>query len=195
MNWGFRMIVYFIGSFLIGNILTAWWVGKFYKTDLRNHRSGNLGARNAGAVIGKRAFLLTFLGDASKGVIVILAGRYLGYTEWAVALGGLLVICGHIFPIWLKGKGGKGIATFVGIGLTFNLHFALAFIVFFSIVFPFFRSATLSMVFGYLAYIGAVFYLNEVESAWPIIVAIVLILYRHRSDFQESLSKQKWKRS
>jgi len=121
------MIVYFIASYLLGNVLTAWWVGKLYKTDLRNHRSGNLGARNAGAVIGKSAFLLTFVGDAMKGVIVILAGRYLGYPEWAVALGGLLVICGHMFPIWLKGKGGKGIATFVGIGLTFNLLFAIAF--------------------------------------------------------------------
>ncbi|PUB16842.1 glycerol-3-phosphate acyltransferase [Paenisporosarcina sp. OV554] len=189
------MIVYFIGSLLIGNILTAWWVGKFYKIDLRNHRSGNLGARNAGAVIGKGAFLFTFLGDASKGVIVILAGRYLGYPEWAVALGGLLVICGHIFPIWLKGKGGKGIATFVGIGLTFNLLFAIAFIVAFSLVFPFIRSATLSMIFGYLAYIGSVFYFNEVVSAWPIIVAIVLILYRHRFDFQQSFDEQKWKRS
>jgi len=105
--------------------LTAWWVGKFYNTDLRGHRSGNLGARNAGAVIGKSAFLLTFLGDALKGVLVILAGRYFGYSEWAVAMGGLLVICGHLFPFWLKGKGGKGIATFVGIGLTFNVLFAI----------------------------------------------------------------------
>jgi glycerol-3-phosphate acyltransferase PlsY len=195
MNWGFRMIVYFIASFLLGNILTAWWVGKLYKTDLRNHRSGNLGARNAGAVIGKSAFLLTFSGDAMKGVIVILAGRYLGYAEWAVALGGLLVICGHMFPIWLKGKGGKGIATFVGIGLTFNLLFAIAFSIAFFLVIPFVRSATLSMIFAYLAYIGAVFYFDEVESAWPIIVAIVLIMYRHRFDFQQSIGEQKWKRS
>ena len=90
------------------------------------------------------------------------------------------------FSHLLKGKGGKGIATFVGIGLTFNLLFAIAFIVAFSLVFPFIRSATLSMIFGYLAYIGSVFYFNEVESAWPIIVAIVLILYRHRFDFQQS---------
>ena len=189
------MIVYFIASFLLGNLLTAWWVGKFYKTDLRDHRSGNLGARNAGAVIGKSAFLLTFFGDALKGVIVILAGRYLGFPEWAVALGGLLVICGHMFPIWLKGKGGKGIATFVGIGLTFNLLFTFAFSVAFLLVILFIRSATLSMIFAYLAYIGAVFYFDEVESAWPIIVAIVLIMYRHRFDFQQSFGEQKWKRS
>lgn len=189
------MIVYFLVSYLVGNILTAWWVGKFYKTDLRNHRSGNLGARNAGAVIGKSAFLLTFLGDATKGVLFILAGRYLGYPEWAVALGGLFVICGHMFPIWLKGKGGKGIATFVGIGLTFNLSFAAAFIIAFIFVILFIRSATLSMIVAYLAYIVSVFYFNEVPHAWPIIVAIVLIIYRHRFDIKQSLGEQKWKRS
>jgi glycerol-3-phosphate acyltransferase PlsY len=195
MNWGYRMIVYFIVSFLLGNLLTAWWVGKFYKIDLRNHRSGNLGARNAGAVLGKWAFLFTLLGDAMKGVLVIVVGRYFDYPEWAVALGGLLVICGHMFPIWLKGKGGKGIATFVGIGLTFNLLFAITFCVVFILLIPFIRSATLSMIFAYLAYIGSVLYFNEVESAWPIIVAILLIMYRHRFDFQQSLSEQKWKRS
>lgn len=189
------MIVYFLVSYLVGNILTAWWVGKFYKTDLRNHRSGNLGARNAGAVIGKSAFLLTFLGDATKGVIVILAGRYLGYPEWAVAFGGLLVICGHMFPIWLKGKGGKGIATFVGIGLTFNLLFAAAFSIAFILVLPFIRSATLSMIVAYFAYIGSVFYFDEVLYAWPIPVAIALIVYRHRFDIKQSLGEQKWKRS
>ncbi|MGE6487233.1 glycerol-3-phosphate acyltransferase [Paenisporosarcina sp. NPDC076898] len=189
------MVIYFLTSYLLGNVLTAWWVGKFYKTDLRHHRSGNLGARNAGAVIGKSAFLLTLLGDALKGVLVILAGRYFGFEEWAVAMGGLLVICGHMFPFWLKGKGGKGIATFVGIGLTFNLLFAFAFIVVFLVALLFIQSATLSMIFGYFAYIGSVIYLNEILNAWPIIVAILLIMYRHRFDFKQSLGEQKWKRS
>ncbi|WP_017379458.1 glycerol-3-phosphate acyltransferase [Paenisporosarcina sp. TG-14] len=189
------MIVYFLASYLFGNILTAWWIGKYYKTDLRSHRSGNLGARNAGAVIGKAAFLLTFLGDALKGVLIILAGRYLSYPEWAVAMGGLLVICGHLFPFWLKGKGGKGIATFVGIGLTFNILFAIAFSVAFFLVIPFIRSATLSMIFAYCAYIGSVFYFNEVLHAWPILIVILLIMYRHRFDFKQSFDEKKWKRA
>lgn len=189
------MIIYFLSSYLVGNILTAWWVGKLYKTDLRHHRSGNLGARNAGAVIGNFAFLLTFLGDALKGVLVIFAGSYFGFAEWAVAMGGLLVICGHIFPFWLKGRGGKGIATFVGIGLTFNLLFALTFIVVFLLVFPIIRSATLSMILAYFAYIGSVIYLNELQNAWPIVLAILLIMYRHRFDIKQSLDEQKWKRS
>lgn len=188
------MFVYFVASYLLGNFLTAWWVGKFHKTDLRTQRSGNLGARNAGAVIGKTAFFLTFLGDAMKGVIIILVGRYLGYTEWIVAAGGLLVICGHMFPFWLKGKGGKGIATFVGIGLTYNLLLALAFIIGFLVVLPVLRSATLSMLFGFLAYIGTIIYFKDVLGYWPLIVAILLIMYRHRLDFKQSYHEQRWKR-
>jgi len=187
------MIVYFLASYVLGTLLTAWWVGKFYGTDLRNHRSGNLGARNAGAVIGKTAFFFTLLGDATKGVVVILAGRYLEYPEWAVATGGLLVICGHLFPFWLSGKGGKGIATFVGIGLTFNLHFALPFMLGFLLFIGILRSATLGMIFGFLAYIGAIFYYQEMQSSWPILIAILLILYRHRFDFQQSLHERKAK--
>jgi len=189
------MFVYFVASYLLGNFLTAWWVGKFHKTDLRTQRSGNLGARNAGAVIGKGAFFLTLLGDSLKGVIVILVGRSLDFSEWVVAIGGLLVICGHIFPFWLRGKGGKGIATFVGIGLTFNLLFALAFMIGFLVVFPVLRSATLSMLLGFFAYIGTIIYFKDVLSSWPLIVAILLIMYRHRHDFKQSFSEQRWKRS
>lgn len=188
------IVVYLLASYLLGNVLSAWWVGKFYKTDLREHRSGNLGARNAGSVIGKSAFLLTLLGDAMKGVLVILAGRYLGYPEWIVAMGGLFVICGHLFPFWLKGKGGKGVATFIGIGLTFNLMFALTFSVVFLLSLFFLRSATLSMTLAFIAYIVSIFYLHEVESSWPIIVSILLIMYRHRFDLKESFVEQKWKR-
>ena len=189
------MIFYFLTSYLLGTLLTAWWVGKFYNTDLRKHRSGNLGARNAGAVIGKAAFILTLLGDATKGVVVILAGRYLDYPEWAVAFGGLLVICGHMFPFWLRGKGGKGIATFVGIGLTYNLFFAIAFALGFLLFIWFLRSATLGMIVGCFAYIGAIFYFQEVHHSWPILIAILLILYRHRFDFKQSLHERQSKQS
>ncbi len=188
------MIVYFLASYFIGTFLTAWWIGKFYKIDLRNHGSGNLGARNAGLIIGKPAFAITFIGDALKGLFIIIIGRNLDFPEWAVAVGGLLVICGHMYPFWLKGKGGKGIATFVGIGLSFNLLFAFAFIIGFSLIIPFMRSATLSMIFGYIAYIGSIFYYGEFHHAWPIVFAIILIMYRHRFDFNQSFSERKWRR-
>ena len=77
---------YWLFSYIIGNFLSAWWIGKWKKTDLRNERSGNLGARNAGAVLGKSAFLLTFLGDSLKGVLVIYIGFYLHYPLEFIAI-------------------------------------------------------------------------------------------------------------
>ena len=114
------MYLYWIISYFIGTFLTAWWVGKWKKTDLRTMRSGNLGARNAGAVLGKSAFLLTFLGDALKGILIIYIGFYYHFSLAIIAIGGLLVILGHLYPFWLKFKGGKGIATFIGVALAYN---------------------------------------------------------------------------
>ena len=185
------MIVYWISSYLIGNLMTAWWVGKKNNIDLRAHRSGNLGARNAGAVIGKKAFFMTFLGDATKGALVIVAGFYFDFSLWMIALAGLLVVSGHLYPFWLKGKGGKGIATFIGVGLAINPILFSSFILGFILFIPFLKSATLSMFFGYVTYIITVFMTQEVTNMWPLLIAIGLILYRHRFDFQQSLEERK----
>ena len=185
------MILYWIISYFIGNLMTAWWVGKRNQIDLREFRSGNLGARNAGAVIGKGAFFLTFLGDASKGIFTILAGYYFQFDSWIIAVAGLFVISGHLYPFWLKGKGGKGIATFIGVGLAYSPFLFVAFIVGCAVFIPLLRSATLGMFFGYVSYIVFIVTLDEIINAWPIILAIILIVYRHRFDFQKSLAKIK----
>lgn len=184
------MIVYWITAYFIGNFLTAWWVGKWKGVDLRQQRSGNLGARNAGAVIGKTAFFLTFIGDALKAVIVIWLGNYLEFDKWITAIGGLAVICGHLFPIWLKGKGGKGIASFIGATLYFTPElFAVMFAVFL-VFFPFVKSATLTMLFSMAAYIAAILVSDEIHIYWPMAAAIVVILARHRYDIAESLNQR-----
>lgn len=185
------VILYLIMSYLIGNLMTAWVVGKRNGVDLREFRSGNLGARNAGAVIGKVAFFLTFLGDASKGALVIILGFQFKFAVWIVAFGGLLVILGHLFPFWLKGKGGKGIATFIGVGLSFDPLLFSTFVLGFAIFLPLLRSATLSMFFGYIAYSICIVIFAGLVTTWPLILAIFFILFRSRFDFQESLEKKK----
>lgn len=185
-------ICYWLVSYLVGTFMTAWWIGKWKKVDLREHRSGNLGARNAGAVIGKSAFFATSLGDGGKGILIVLFGYLLKETQFTIAVAGALVIIGHLFPIWLKGKGGKGIATFVGVALAFNPLIFLAFVVGFLIPFPFLKSATLSMVFGYLCYIGWIIYSGFLPVAWPIVLIILIILYKHRFDIIESYQEKAW---
>ncbi|MGF9976593.1 glycerol-3-phosphate acyltransferase [Viridibacillus arvi] len=186
-------ICYWLMSYFAGTFMTAWWVGKWRNIDLREHRSGNLGARNAGAVIGKSAFLITSIGDGSKGLLIVLLGYLLNETEFSIAVAGALVIIGHLFPFWLKGKGGKGIATFVGVTLAFNPLLFLAFVVGFLIPIPFLKSATLSMLLGYVCYIGSIIYSGCLPVAWPIVLIILIIVYKHRFDIIESYQEKAWK--
>lgn len=182
------MIIYWLASYLIGNFLTAWWVGKWKGVDLRQELSGNLGARNAGAVIGKSAFVLTFLGDAAKSVLVILIGRYFSFDLSVIAVACLAVICGHLFPIWLKGRGGKGIASFIGATLVLTPHlFIIMFIVFALFFFPI-KSATLTMLTSFTAFIIAVVAYQETAALWPLVIAIILILIKHQKDIKESFA-------
>ncbi|WP_144512098.1 glycerol-3-phosphate acyltransferase [Bacillus sp. FJAT-22090] len=186
------MFLYWFISYIIGTFLTAWWVGKWKKTDLRKIRSGNLGARNAGAVLGKAAFVMTFLGDALKGALIIVVGNYYNFSVEIIAIGGLLTIMGHLFPFWLKFKGGKGIATFIGVSIVLSpVLFGImagCFIVFIALS----RSATLSMMLAFSIY--AILCLVNL-SFWPLSFAILLILVRHRFDIAESWKKRWWKKS
>ncbi|PSL40542.1 acyl-phosphate glycerol-3-phosphate acyltransferase [Planomicrobium soli] len=184
------MIAYWIISYVIGNLLTAWWIGKWKGVDLRNELSGNLGARNAGAVIGKSAFFLTFLGDAGKSVFVIWLGWHFQFDLLIIAIGGLLVICGHLFPIWLKGRGGKGIASFIGVTLFLTPKLFLVMFIVFALFLPFVRSATLTMLFSYAAFIAAAIFWHQLDWIWPLIIAIILILIRHQKDLKESFDNR-----
>lgn len=184
------MIIYWLTSYLIGNFLTAWWVGKWKGIDLRQELSGNLGARNAGAVIGKSAFVLTFLGDAAKSVLVILIGRYFNFDLSIIAVACLAVICGHLFPVWLKGRGGKGIASFIGATLVLTPHlFIVMFIVFALLVIPI-KSATLTMLASFAASIIAIVVYQEMAALWPLVIAIILIVIKHQRDIKESFASR-----
>lgn len=136
--------------------MTAYFVGKVYGVNLQAERSKNLGARNAGSVIGKAAFVWTFLGDALKGVLVVWLGYLWQLEEWVMIGGAAWVIAGHLFPIWLKFNGGKGVATFIGVGIALSPSLFLWMIIGTMLSLVFTRSLTLSMVGGFIFYIGAI---------------------------------------
>lgn len=190
-----NILAYWFISYIIGNFLTAWWVGKWSKVDLRKQRSGNLGARNAGAVLGKSAFLLTFLGDSIKGIVVIYIGFQLHYSFETIAIGGLAVMLGHLFPFWLKGKGGKGIATFIGVSLIIDPALFAMLVICFIVLMALLRSATLSMTIAFSLYAMFPLTIPTLFSLWPLSLAILLILIRHRFDIIESWEKRWWKKT
>lgn len=108
-------------SYFIGNFSSSYILGKiFSKKDIRNFGSGNAGATNALRVFGVKIGLLAFLLDLLKGIIATAIGNHLmGYNGALIA--GIFVVVGHNWPIFLKFKGGKGIATSLGVMLYLNL--------------------------------------------------------------------------
>lgn len=184
------MLVYFIASYLIGTLMTAWLVGKWKGVDLSKERSGNLGARNAGAVIGKSAFLITFIGDAGKGAFLVLAGFYFDFPLWAIAVSSLLAVLGHLFPFWLRGRGGKGIAVFIGTTFFLTPELFLAMLIMFIAFYPLLKSATLCMLTAFTAFIVMAAVSQVLAAVWPLILAIIIIVYRHRFDIEESYNRR-----
>lgn len=102
-------------AYLLGNFATAYLVSKAAgKIDIRKYGSGNAGATNVLRVLGAKAAAIAFLGDVLKGVAAVLIGRYIG-GSYGEILAGIFVVVGHNWPIVLGGKGGKGIATTIGL--------------------------------------------------------------------------------
>ncbi|WIV10780.1 glycerol-3-phosphate 1-O-acyltransferase PlsY [Proteiniborus sp. MB09-C3] len=116
--------VIFIG-YGVGNFATSYILGElFKKTDIRKHGSGNAGATNALRVFGVKLAAATFVIDALKGVLAVIIGRLI-LGDVGGLIGGISVVVGHNWPILLKFKGGKGIASTIGVVTTINYQIAL----------------------------------------------------------------------
>lgn len=112
-------------GYIFGCFSTGYFVGKMNKVDIRNYGSGNVGTTNALRTMGAKAGAITLLGDALKAVIPILFVRYIFFSNYSYAellslYTGLGVVVGHNYPIWLKFKGGKGIAATGGAMAAFD---------------------------------------------------------------------------
>jgi len=111
----FKIILLFLFSYLLGSIPFGYLIAKREKINVRNHGSGNIGATNVLRTVGKKAGILTLTGDFLKGFIPVLMALYITQSEYIIGLVGILAILGHIYPIFLKFKGGKGVATSLGV--------------------------------------------------------------------------------
>lgn len=119
------MIAWIIASFIIGSIPIGLLIAKSKGIDLRKVGSGNIGATNVMRAVGKEAALLTLLGDIGKGIIPIVIVRLVSPGFLYEAAAGFSAIMGHNFSIFLKFKGGKGVATSLGVLVAFSPHVGL----------------------------------------------------------------------
>ena len=128
------LIALILFAYCFGNISPAIILSKYiYKIDIREHGSGNPGTTNALRVLGKKVGIIVFVLDMLKGVIPTAIGYYVGGQELSYIMG-IAVVTGHIFPIFLSFKGGKGVATSFGASVVIHPLFAIISILFFALI-------------------------------------------------------------
>lgn len=106
-----------VAAYLVGSIPTGLLLGKAYGVDVRKEGSGNIGATNLYRTVGRKVGILTLIGDCLKGLFPVLAVKYSTLPPSYAAWVGLAAFCGHVFSVFLKFKGGKGVATALGVFL------------------------------------------------------------------------------
>lgn len=165
--------------YLIGNILIVYIVIKLrYNVDIRDEGSGNFGVRNMGCVYGKGYFIVIFLGDVIKGVIVVVVVKYFFEDFIFVMLILLVVIIGYIYLVLFKGKGGKGILIFIGGLIVFDYLIVFIFLgifIVFYLIFKGFMKLGLIMIVCLL--ICMIFYFYFIVIIILSGIIIVFILY------------------
>ncbi len=183
MNYNYAIVC--IAAYLLGNFSTSYIVSK--KTahiDIREHGSGNAGATNVLRVLGLKAAAVTFIGDALKGVAAVLLGRYL-LGDMGELLAGVFVVLGHNWPIVLKFKGGKGIASTIGVILTINPLIGCVSLIIGALVILIFRYVSLGSVIG-IAVLPVAMYIFKQPGELILlsIILAVLAIYRHAGNIQ-----------
>ena len=194
----FTQIIYLIASYLIGAIPFGLFLTKiFAKKDIRQHGSKNIGATNVARVAGKKLGLATLILDGGKGAIMIIMARFLFQNFPNINLFTILVatsaILGHIFPVYLKFKGGKGVATTLATLLALNLTLGFLVCCVWVTIFLVFRISSLSSLSAIFSSI-VISYL-QLSSAQIIfcIALFVIILYRHKENISRLLSGKETK--
>lgn len=172
-------------AYLMGSIPTGVVLAKFYGVkDITKEGSGNIGATNVGRVAGKKAGIITLVGDALKGVIPILAVMTVsGNVEWLIAAAALTAFMGHIYPVFNNFKGGKGVATALGIFLTISPLSALAAMLVFIILVAIYRYVSLGSVVA-AGLIPAFVGIFSGSNAYIILSALIggIVIYRHKDN-------------
>jgi len=183
-----------IAAYLIGSISFAIVASRIFRLpDPRSYGSGNPGATNVLRSGRKAAALLTLLGDAAKGLITILVARYLapvlGLGEATVAACGVAVFLGHLYPVYFGFKGGKGVATALGVLLGLNVWIALVGLVVFALVAVISRYVSLaSVVTAAVLVVVAPVQLGLTPISAAIAIIAVLVIWRHRANMARLMS-------
>jgi len=198
------ILISLVLAYLIGSIPTAVWIGKiFYDTDVREYGSGNAGATNTFRVLGKVAGIPVLLIDCLKGfgavkLVLVFAEEPIStaaFVNYELALG-ITAVIGHIFPIFAGFRGGKGIATLLGVMLAIHYQGALGALMVFVVVFAVTRFVSLGSMCAALAFpfIIVLVYRSTVPSliVFSMFIAI-LVLITHQKNIERLFRREESK--
>ena len=180
-------ISYLMGSIPFGLILTK----IFLKKDIRKIGSGNIGATNVLRTGNKTIGYLTLVLDVLKAIIPVIYIKF--QLPELVYVSSLSVFIGHVFPVWLKFIGGKGVATYVGILFSINYFLGIIFIVSWLIIFFISKYSSLGSILSALLIPIFIFLNSSYENQYFFIIMFVLILYTHRENVKRLINKEESK--
>ena len=179
------------GSYLIGSIPFGFILTKiFLKKDIRDIGSGNIGATNALRTGNKLIGYATLTFDVLKAVAPVIYIKF-NYPEY-IFIASLTTFLGHVFPFWLKFKGGKGVATYIGILFSINLIYGFIFITVWLVTFLITKYSSLSSIISSLSIPISLIIFNHSNSIFFIIM-FVLVLYTHRENVKRLKNKEEYK--
>ncbi|MGK9451890.1 glycerol-3-phosphate 1-O-acyltransferase PlsY [Acidithiobacillus caldus] len=185
--WKSILLVLF--AYLLGSIASAVLVARALRLpDPRQHGSGNPGATNILRLGGKRAAALTLVGDMLKGLVPVLAARGLGLDGWPLALVALAAFLGHLFPLYFGFRGGKGVATALGVLLAYVPLLGLSVLLTWIVVFAWRRVSSLAaLVATLIAPLLAWAFALPLPAKSLVLTLAILVLWRHRSNLSRLL--------
>ena len=176
-----------LGGYLAGSIPFALLVSRaFALPDPRTYGSKNIGATNVLRSGNRRAALLTLLGDSLKGWVAVMAAQLAGLAVELVALVGFCAFLGHVFPVWLRLHGGKGVATAAGVLIAFDWRIGLATIVTWLAVAAATRYSSLAALVAAVAAPIVTWLLQGAGALlWAVVGMSVLLVVRHRGNIRK----------
>ena len=176
----FNLIIISIYSYLLGSIPFGLLLTKiFLKKDIRKIGSGNIGTTNVLRTGNKTLAIVTLVFDLLKGYVSVYVT--LLYYESLIFYSALICFIGHIFPIWLKFKGGKGVATYLGLILAFSYKFALIFGISWLILSLLFRFASLSSILSSLIIFLYAFFVDN-DYSFILFIFLIFIIFTHKEN-------------
>jgi len=185
-------VLLLLGAYLLGSIPFGLLFARLFGgADVRQYGSGNIGATNVARVAGPLPGILTLLFDVAKGALAVwLAARFADHSARTMMLTGVAALLGHCFPVWLGFKGGKGVATGLGVFAALCPSAALAAVVLFVLIVVFLRIVSLASITAAAAMPLLVYFLWAPHHAPPLVIsfgtlfASGLIIYKHNANLQ-----------